>query len=93
VLSRRCLGRVAPGLPDRDRSMQRFGVAQDAESKASKSFRACDAGGARFGVFLPRPPTQPEVVVPAADPLRAPACHVEDEPANAGYRSRRGLSS
>ncbi len=28
--------------------MQRFGMAQNAELKASKSFRACDAGGARF---------------------------------------------
>jgi len=29
--------------------MHRFGMAQNAEPKASKSFRACDAGGARFG--------------------------------------------
>ena len=29
--------------------MQRFGMAQNAEPKASESFRSCDAGGARFG--------------------------------------------
>jgi hypothetical protein len=31
--------------------MQRVGIVQNAEPKASKSFRACDAFGARFGVL------------------------------------------
>jgi len=35
--------------------MQWFGIAQNAEPKASKSFRACDAGGARFGDLSVRP--------------------------------------
>jgi hypothetical protein len=33
--------------------VQRFGIAQNAEPKASKSFRACDAGGARFSDRAP----------------------------------------
>jgi hypothetical protein len=58
----------------RDRSMQRLGIAQNAESKASKSFRLCDADGARFGVRRSEPTSIQRCRAVANEPERGKRC-------------------